>query len=39
MDDVDRMRAGPGGGGSDPSMMSPQELYVVHNCAGLTFPP
>jgi hypothetical protein len=26
MDDVDRMRAGPGG--NDPSMMSPQELYV-----------
>lgn len=39
MDDVDRMRAGPGGGGSDPSMMSPQELYVVHDCAGLAFPP
>ena len=26
MDDVDRMRAGPGG--NDPSMMSPQELFV-----------
>jgi hypothetical protein len=28
MDDVDRMRAGPGGSGLDPSMMSPQELFV-----------
>lgn len=27
MDDVSSMRAGPGGG-NDPSMMSPQELYV-----------
>ncbi|KAJ9120962.1 hypothetical protein QFC22_002898 [Naganishia vaughanmartiniae] len=28
MDDVSNMRAGPGGG-NDPSMMSPQELYVI----------
>jgi hypothetical protein len=39
MDDVDRMRAGPGGGGNDPSMMSPQELYVHFSLALSRFLP